>query len=75
MYFSSFEVEVDLGPFGGTQTVDDSGSDFGIALGGGFLLPVGKTMNLDVSAEYDIIFTEGSSTSNLVFLAGLAFAL
>jgi hypothetical protein len=75
MYFSSFEVEVDLGPFGGTQTVDDSGYDFGIALGGGFLLPVGKTMNLDVSAEYDIIFTEGSSTSNLVFLAGLAFAL
>ncbi|MCZ7602416.1 MAG: hypothetical protein C4543_07740 [Ignavibacteriales bacterium] len=76
MYFSSFEYTVDFGPFfGGEQTVDDSGSDFGIALGGGFLMPLGKTMNLDVSAEYDIIFTEGSSTSYLGILAGLAFAL
>lgn len=75
MYFSSFEVEVDLGFFGGKQTVSDSGSDFGVALGGGFMMPLGKTMNFDVSAEYNIIFTEGSSTSYLTVLAGLAFAL
>ena len=73
MYFSSFEYTVNW--FGTETTFDDSGSDFGIALGGGFLMPIGKTMNLDVSAEYDIIFTEGSSTSYLGILAGLAFAL
>lgn len=70
MYFSSSKVEV---PFFGT--IESSGSDFGIAVGGGFLMPIGKTMNFDVSAEYNNIFTEGSATSYISVLAGLAFAL
>lgn len=73
LFFSSFSYDVTF--FGTTTTVDDSGSDFGVALGGGFLMPMGKSLMLDVSVQYDIIMTEGSSTSYLGVFAGLAFPL
>jgi hypothetical protein len=79
LFLSNFSYDVTIvNPFTGTtisQTYDDSGSDFGIALGGGFFLPLGKSMKLDVSANYNMIFTTGSTTSYLGVFAGLAFPL
>lgn len=40
--------------FGGGE-VDASDSEFGFAFGGGFLMPLGTSMNLDVNAAYNIV--------------------
>ncbi len=75
LYFSSSDVTVDLGFFGGEQSVSSSTTDLGVGVGAGFLMPLGKNLNLDVSASYDIIMTSGSSTSFISVLGGVSFAL
>lgn len=79
LYMSSYDYEFTVtNPFTGgttTQTFDDSSSDLGFGFGGGFLLPLGKNLDLDVSASYDIISTEGSSSSFISVMGGVSFAL
>lgn len=71
---SSYDVTYYNGFTNVTTTYDASNTDFGMVLGGGFFLPVGS-MKLDVSANYNMIFTSGSTTSYLGVFAGLAFPL
>ncbi len=58
-------------------TVDESNTEtkFGISPGVGFLYKFNPKTSLDVSAKYNMIFTEGSSTTHLSVSAGVAFAL
>ncbi|GIV45990.1 MAG: hypothetical protein KatS3mg036_0808 [Ignavibacterium sp.] len=53
----------------------DSQTKFGVSPGAGFLYKFNPKTSLDVSAKYNIIFTEGSSTTHLSVSAGVAFAL
>ncbi len=73
MYFisSSFSYEI----FGQTYEGDASDSEFGITprLGAYFL--VSAAILLSISAEYNMIFTSGSSTNALGILFGAMFAL
>lgn len=57
--------------------VDESETEtkFGIAPGVGFLYKLNPKTSLDVSAKYNLIFTEGSSTTHFSVSAGVAFGL
>ncbi|MEP0860341.1 MAG: porin family protein [Ignavibacterium sp.] len=61
--------------FGFTVDQSDTETKFGIAPGVGFLYKFNPKTSLDVSAKYNMIFTEGSSTTHLSVSAGVAFAL
>lgn len=61
--------------YGFTIDQSDTETKFGIAPGVGFLYKFNPKTSLDVSAKYNIIFTEGSSTTHLSISAGVAFAL
>ena len=69
MFFSTVEWEIDM------DSGDESGSDFGFAVGGGVVIPVSPTVGVDVSAKYNMIMTEGESTSSIGIMAGVNFAL
>jgi hypothetical protein len=72
VYVANASYEVDFGPFlGGKQTYDDSDSEFGFALGGGFLYPIGKTLNLDVNVGYNIVSDANYLGINAGVLIGL----
>lgn len=71
--FISSKVTVEY--FGGTVTADESESKFGFAPGAGFLYKFNPKTALDVTLKYNMIFTEGSSTTYLGINAGVAFAL
>ncbi len=70
MHFLSSTVK---SPFFGDQS--DSEAKFGFAPGAGFFFAFNPKTMLDVSLKYNIITTEGSSTSYLGINAGVAFAL
>jgi opacity protein-like surface antigen len=61
--------------YGFTVDQSDTETKFGIAPGVGFLYKFNPKTSLDVNAKYNIIFTEGSSTTHLSVNAGVAFAL
>lgn len=69
MHFTTYDVEV--------MGFSTSGSDsyFGWNIGAGFLMGVGKNMDLDVNVLYNTISSEGSSSSYLGILVGLLFGL
>ncbi|AFH47945.1 Hypothetical protein IALB_0233 [Ignavibacterium album JCM 16511] len=71
--FLSSKVTVEY--FGQTFTSDNSESKFGLAPGAGFLYKFNPKTALDVTLKYNMIFTEGSSTTYLGINAGVAFAL
>ncbi|MCX8104378.1 MAG: porin family protein [Ignavibacterium album] len=73
MHFLSSKVTFEM--FGQTYTSDDSESKFGFAPGAGFLYNFNPKTALDVTLKYNMIFTEGSSTTYLGINAGVAFAL
>lgn len=54
--------------------VSATSSDFGFAAGGGFLLELGKKMDLDVTATYNSISADGATNSWLTVGAGVHFA-
>ncbi len=61
--------------FGFTVDQSDTETKFGVSPGAGFLYKFNPKTSLDVSAKYNLIFTEGSSTTHLTVSAGVAFAL
>lgn len=56
-------------------SVDKSDTKFGITPGFGFLYKFNPKTSLDVNAKYNIIFTEGSSTTHLSVNVGVLFGL
>lgn len=73
IHFLSSKVTYEY--FGQTFTSDDSESKFGFAPGAGFLYNFNPKTGLDVTLKYNMIFTEGSTTTYLGINAGVAFAL
>jgi len=73
MHFLSSKVKVTI--FGQTFESSDSEAKFGFAPGAGFFFAFSPKTMLDVNLKYNIITTEGSSTSYLGINAGVAFAL
>ena len=65
LHFYSSTVE------GGGMNLDASSTEFALALGGGYELPVSKTMMLDLSGEYVVV----SESNYLEIRAGLKFPL
>ena len=63
-----------FGEYGGGE-ISTTSTEFGVAPQVGFYYLISATTLLSVAAEYDIIFTEGSSTSVIAILAGVMFAL
>jgi len=57
------------------QEVSDSGSDFGYVFGAGFMLPIGKKADLDVSVKYNTISSDGTSLNYITIVVGAMFAL
>lgn len=70
VHFLSSTVE---DPFFGKRT--DSSTKFGFAPGVGFVYKFNPKVGLDVNVKYDLISTEGSSTTYLGINAGVLFAL
>ena len=66
------EIEI-LGITVGGGSVSDT--FFGFGAGAGFLMEVGKNMNLDVNAKFNSISSEGSSSNYVSVMAGLLFGL
>jgi hypothetical protein len=54
--------------------VEGTSSDFGFGAGGGFLYELGKKLNLDVTATYNSISADGSTSNWLTVGAGVHFA-
>ncbi len=77
LYFISSSYSYTYTIFGQTysESVDASSTEFGIAPRIGVLYAMSATVLLTVMAEYNLIFTSGSSTSALGFLVGANFAL
>lgn len=73
MNFLSSKVTIEY--FGNVFTSDDSKTKFGFTPGAGFMYNFNPQTALDVTLKYNIIFTEGSSTTYLGINAGVAFAL
>lgn len=73
MHFLSSTVKSSF--FGQTFEQSDSEAKFGFAPGAGFFFAFNPKTMLDVNLKYNIISTEGSSTSYLGINAGVAFAL
>ena len=63
-----------FGEYGGGE-VSTTSTEFGIAPQVGFYYLISSATMLSVAVNYDLIFTEGSSTSVLAILAGVMFAL
>lgn len=61
---------------GYTTTINESSSEteMGFSFGGGFEMPMGEKMNLNVLAQYESIMEE-ESFNNIVIKAGLVFNL
>ena len=59
------------------QTYGGSVSEtyFGWAAGAGFVYGVGKSMDLDFSAKYNMIISEGNTSDYISFMIGLLFGL
>lgn len=53
------------------QTVEASSTDFGIAPNLGAFIKMGESMDLDITAKYNMIMTEGESTSFIGINAGV----
>lgn len=70
LHFLSSTVE---DPFFGKRS--DSSTKFGFAPGVGFVYKFNPKVGLDVNVKYDIISTEGSSTTYVGVNAGVSFAL
>lgn len=66
MHFWNSTVETLIGE------IENDGSDFGAGFGAGFTHTIGRQLMLDIGAKYDMIFTEGESTNNLVITAGIS---
>ena len=76
LHFSSFSVpEVVIPGFGTIGGGSASSTDFGIAVGLGFLYQLGPKLDLDVNAKFNNIFREGSSTNFINIMAGVLVAL
>jgi outer membrane protein W len=58
-----------------TVTVESSSSEFGLTPMAGFRYHVSPTVDLDINLKYNIITTEGSSTSFMGINGGVQFAL
>lgn len=69
VHFLSSTVESPFGKF------SDSSTKFGFAPGVGFLYKFNPKVGLDVNVKYDIITTEGSSTTYVGVNAGVLFAI
>jgi outer membrane protein W len=61
--------------FGQTYSGDESDSNFGIAPRIGAYYLASAALLIALSAEYNVIFTEGSSTTSLGVLLGFMYAL
>lgn len=70
LHFLSSSVE---DPFFGKRS--ESSTKFGFAPGVGFVYKFNPKVGLDVNVKYDIISTEGSSTTYVGVNAGVLFAL
>ena len=73
----TFTETMDMGPLG-TQTIEMeipsvSASNFGIAPVLGFQYDFSDALALDVNAKYNLIFSEGASTSILGFGVGIVY--
>ncbi len=76
LHFSSFSVpEVVIPGFGTIGGGSVSSTDFGIAVGVGFLYQLSPKLDLDVNAKFNNIFSEGSSTNFITIMAGVLVAL
>jgi opacity protein-like surface antigen len=69
VHFLSSTVESPFGKF------SDSSTKFGFAPGVGFVYKFNPKVGLDVNVKYDLISTEGSSTTYVGVNAGVLFAL
>lgn len=69
VHFLSSTVESPFGKF------SDSSTKFGFAPGVGFVYKFNPKVGLDVNVKYDIITTEGSSTTYVGVNAGVLFAI
>jgi opacity protein-like surface antigen len=55
--------------------VSASETYFGFGVGGGMEMPLNEKMNLDFNASYETIASEGESSNDLVFRAGIKYLL
>ena len=76
LHFGTFDTPEIVSPgFGTIGGGSASSTDFGIALGAGFLYQLSPKLDLDVNAKFNNIFSEGSSTSFISIMAGVLVAL
>ena len=64
---------VDTFTIEGSETIENDFNKFGIAIGAGVEIPAGSSLNLIFQGLYNIIFTEGESTSFIGVTGGLVF--
>ena len=77
LYLISYSYSYSYTVFGQTVSgsFDESSTKFGIAPRLGALYAVSAAVLLSLSAEYNLVFTEGSNTSALGILFGFMYAL
>jgi outer membrane protein W len=73
LYLASYSYSYTL--FGQTYSGDESDSNIGIAPRVGAYYLASAALLIALSAEYNVIFTEGSSTTSLGVLLGFMYAL
>lgn len=76
LHMVSAKAEGSYSIMGYTYTIDESASEteMGFSFGGGFEMPMGEKMNLNLLAQYESIMEE-ESFNNIVIKAGLVFNL
>ena len=57
------------------SSFDESGSDFGYALGGGFFYALSRSSKLDAGVKYMTISGEGGSDAFITVMVGIVFGL
>lgn len=70
---NTLQGEVSGSDLGEASTAEGDENKFGIAVGAGFEVPAGSSLNLIFQGLYNMIFTEENSTSFIGVTAGLVF--
>lgn len=66
-------VNISFGGFGGSFS--GSSTNFSLGFGGGYEMPVGDKLDLDLGAGYNVILATGGSVSYISIRAGVNYSL